>query len=182
MTPASLEWRLLDPDGASGSTDLEHVPVSLTTPPWGSRAAGHVLLFLPLGDVGQHRTEPLVLDKGRLVDLLQPVKGAVGQVDAVMADRQTPIGVVEDGHPLARQGPADRIRLKEEQDLVVLECQVERHRALLLPGEHIIQRYAFGQRAMSVAIARRLLRKPGIVAVQEPWQEGVGGLNRADPA
>jgi hypothetical protein len=30
--------------------------------------------FLPLGDGGQHRTEPLVLNKGHLVDLLQPVK------------------------------------------------------------------------------------------------------------
>src|SRR3954468_10703464 len=126
MTPAPLQRRLLDPEGAPGSTDLEHVPVSLTTPPWGSRAAVHIQLFLALGDVGQHRTEPLVLDNGRLVDLLQPVKGAVGQVDAVMADRQTPIGVVENGHPLARQGPADRVRLKEEQDLVVLECHVER--------------------------------------------------------
>src|SRR3954468_16884244 len=171
--------QLLDPEGAPGSTDLKHVPVSLTASPWGSLAAGHVQLFRPLGDVGQHRPQPFVLDNGGLIDLLQPIKGPIGQVNAVVADRQTPIGVVENGNPPARQRPADRVRLKKEQDLVVLEGQVERHRALLLPGEHIIQRDAFGQRAMSVAIRRRLLRKPGIVAVQEPWQECVGGLNRA---
>src|SRR5215218_5347541 len=106
--------RLLDPEGAPGSTDLEHVPVSLTTSPRSALAAVHVQLFLALSDVGQHRTEPLVLDNGCLVDPLQPVKGAVGQVDAVMADRQTTIGVVENGHPLARQRSGDRVRLKEE--------------------------------------------------------------------
>ena len=120
----------MDPEGAPGSTDLEHVPVSLTTSPRSALAAVHVQPFLALSDVGQHRTEPLVLDNGSLVDPLQPVKGAVGQVDAVMADRQTPIGVVENGNPLARQRPADRVRLKEEQDLVVLECQVERQARL----------------------------------------------------
>src|SRR4051812_29814494 len=57
--------------------------------------------------VGQHRTEPLVLDNGCLVDPLQPVKGAVGQVDAVMADRQTTIGVVENGHP--HMAPMERM-------------------------------------------------------------------------
>ena len=65
------------------------MPVSLTTSPRSALAAVHVQLFLALSDVGQHRTEPLVLDNGCLVDPLQPVKGAVGQVDAVMADRQT---------------------------------------------------------------------------------------------
>jgi hypothetical protein len=79
--------QLLDPEGAPGSTDLKHVPVSLTASPWGSLAAGHVQLFLPLGDVGQHRPQPLVLDNGGLIDLLQPIKGSIGQVNAVVADR-----------------------------------------------------------------------------------------------
>ena len=73
-------------------SDLEHV-VLLATPARCLGRSGHVEFLLLLGNVGQDRTETLVLDNRSLVDLLPLVEGAVGQIDAVVPNRQSPIRV-----------------------------------------------------------------------------------------
>ena len=66
------------------SAGFEHV-IALTAPSWRFLAAVHVQLLLALGDIGQSRPQTLVIDNGALIDLLQPVEGPVGQVDAPVA-------------------------------------------------------------------------------------------------
>src|SRR4029453_3356357 len=58
-------------------SDLEHM-VLLATSPRRLGRAGHVQLLLLLGDVGQDRTQSLVLDDRGLVHLRPLVEGAVG--------------------------------------------------------------------------------------------------------
>src|SRR5258705_7671484 len=55
-------------------SDLEHV-ILLATSPRRLGRAGHVELLLLLGDVGQDRAQPLVLDNRCLVDLRPFVEG-----------------------------------------------------------------------------------------------------------
>jgi hypothetical protein len=72
-------------------SDLEHM-VLLATPARRLGRTGHVEFLLLLGNVGQDRTQALVLDDRGLVDLRPFVEGAVEQVDAVVPDRQPPVG------------------------------------------------------------------------------------------
>lgn len=65
--------------------------VLLAATAWRLGRAGHVELLLLLGNVGQNRTEPLVLNDRRLVDLRPFVEGAVGQIDAIVPDRKPSI-------------------------------------------------------------------------------------------
>ena len=58
-------------------SDLEHV-VLLATSPRRLGRTGHVELLLLLGDVGQDRTQALVLDNRGRVHLWPLVEGAVG--------------------------------------------------------------------------------------------------------
>jgi hypothetical protein len=55
---------------------------------------------LLLADEGEGGAEPLVFDNRPVVDLLDLVEGAVGQLNAPVTDRQPPIGVADHGDPL----------------------------------------------------------------------------------
>jgi hypothetical protein len=72
-------------------SDLEHMVLLATSPRCLGRT-GHVEFLLLLGNVVQDRTQALVLDDRGLVHLRPFVEGAVGQVDAVVPDRQPPVG------------------------------------------------------------------------------------------
>src|SRR5258707_5419023 len=80
-------------------SDLEHM-VLLAAPARRLGRAGQVELLLLLGDVGQDRAQALVLDNRCLVHLWPFVEGAIGQIDAVVSDRQSPVGVVNHRDPL----------------------------------------------------------------------------------
>ena len=68
--------------------------ILLATSPRRLGRAGHVELLLLLGDVGQDRAQALVLDNRCLVHLWPFVEGAIGQINAVISDRQPPVGVI----------------------------------------------------------------------------------------
>ena len=72
-------------------SDFEHV-ICLATTPGGLGRTGHIKFFLLLGNVGQNRTEPFVLNDRRLIDPRPFIKSPIGQIDAVMPDCQPAIG------------------------------------------------------------------------------------------
>jgi hypothetical protein len=90
------------PGWSSDLSDLEHM-VLLAPPARRLGGAGHVELLLLFGNVSQDRTQALVLDDRGLVHLRPLVEGALGQVDAVVPDRQPPVGVINHRDPFARQ-------------------------------------------------------------------------------
>ncbi len=69
--------------------------------------------FLLLRDIGQHFSQPLVLDNSSLIDLLQSVERPVRQVTAFVLDRKPSVGVVEHGDALAGEGAGDLANLGE---------------------------------------------------------------------
>src|SRR5687767_10003268 len=68
---------------ARSSAHLEQA-LALATPPRGAIAPAHVEVLLPLRNIGQNRTQALVLDHRRLIDPLAPVKDPVGQREALV--------------------------------------------------------------------------------------------------
>src|SRR3954447_4759512 len=91
------------PDGPLASAHFEQA-CRLPASAWRSLGPAHIEFLLPLGDIGQHRPEPLVLHDRRLIDPLALVEHPIGQLTALVFDRQTPIRIVADHHTLTRQG------------------------------------------------------------------------------
>ena len=91
------------------SADLEQPGILLIAPAWPAALLRSTAELL-VADHRQHRAQPLVVDNRPLVDLLDLVKGAVSQLDALVTDRQAAGGVVDYGDPLAdcRLGLLDR--------------------------------------------------------------------------
>ena len=56
---------------------------------------------LLLADHRQERRQALVVGNRTLVDMLDLVEGPVGELDALVADRQPAIGIIHHSHPLA---------------------------------------------------------------------------------
>jgi hypothetical protein len=77
-----------------GSADFEQSRIALIAPAWCLLAAGFGPGNLLLADNGEHGAEPLVLDNLGLRDLPQLVKGAVSQLDTLVADCQPAIGII----------------------------------------------------------------------------------------
>ena len=96
------------------------MPFGLPTPTGSLGAAGLASFALPFGHEGQYFAQPLVLNNGRLIDLLEPVKGAMGQVAPLVPDAQTAVRVVDHRDALAGEGTCDFVRFEKEQHLVVL--------------------------------------------------------------
>ena len=104
--------RLFRPIGRSparlverSSADLEEAGIALIAPARPATTLGPAAeLFV--ADHRQYRSEVLVVGDRALVDLTNLVEGAIGEVDAVVADRKPAIGVVENGDVLT-----DRRRL-----------------------------------------------------------------------
>src|SRR5258706_15853869 len=156
--------------------------VLLATSPRRLGRAGHVELLLLLGNVGQDRTQALVLDNRSLVHLRTLVEGAVGQIDAVMPDRQSSVGIINYRNPFARQRPCNPGWLKNKQHLVILQRQVHRDRALFLPGKGIVEVVMSGQRTVNIAILERRLGKARVVVIDEQRQERVASRDAVDAA
>src|ERR1700682_1927173 len=81
-------------------SDLEHM-VLLATSPRRLGRTGYFELLLLLGDVGQDGAQALCPDDRGLVHLRPFVEGAVGQIDTVVPDRQSSVGIVNHRDPLA---------------------------------------------------------------------------------
>src|SRR4029077_15584615 len=84
----------------SGSADFEHV-ADLSLAAWGGLTASFSPFDLPLADMREDGAEVLVLDNSCLRNLPQLVEGGVSQVEPAVADRQPPIGVIDNRDALA---------------------------------------------------------------------------------
>jgi len=136
--------RLLHQCHARRLIDLEHVALRLPLSPRSFLGAALGLFRLSRGHIGKNLAQPLVLDDRRLIDLLKLVEGSIGQVAAFVADGDAPIGIIDDRHALAGERTRHFVRLEHEQHLVVLQGEIVRQRALLLPGEDVLQCAAAG--------------------------------------
>ena len=56
-------------------------------------------------------------------NLPQFVEGGVGQIEAMVADRQPAVRIIDYGDALAAELAGDRVRFEQEHDLVVLQGQ-----------------------------------------------------------
>ena len=121
------------PDSQSRSADFEQARVALITPPRPAALLGSATQLF-VADHSQNCPQLLVVSDRALVDLANLVEGAVGELDAVMEDRKSAVGVVKDGDPLADRRLGRLARLDDENHFVVLQCQRLREAALLLPG------------------------------------------------
>src|SRR6516164_7294638 len=82
------------------SADFEHV----ADLPLAARcflAASLGTFELALADLREDGAEVLVLDDGGLRNLPQLVEGGVGQIEAMVADRQPAVRIIDDGDALA---------------------------------------------------------------------------------
>ena len=73
---------------------------------------------LLLADESERSAEPLVLDNRPLVDLLDLVKGTVGEFDPAVADCQAAVGIIDHGDPLADRRLGLVGRFQDEEDLM----------------------------------------------------------------
>ena len=75
------------PGSPSRSADFEQTRVALIAPARRLCAPNFCAFDLLLADEGEGGTEPLVVDNRGLWDVAQLVEGAVGELDALVADR-----------------------------------------------------------------------------------------------
>src|SRR3954463_6977354 len=162
---------------AASSTYLEQAR-PLTAPARRLLAPPQVALLLPLGDVGQNRPQPLVLHHRRLVHPLALVKGPIGKLQALVLDRKSTVGIVEHRDALTGEGPCDVVWLKDEQHVVILQRQAVGDRALLLPGERLVNLVMLAQKPVQILVRARLLGEAAIVVLHERRQELVASLDR----
>src|SRR3954452_13273976 len=114
----------MSPLGSSrNSTDFVQSRIALIASARCLFAAGFGPGNLLLADNGEHGAEPLVLDNLGLRDLPQLVKGAVSQLDTLVADCQPAIGIIEPARPLADRRLGQVGRRENENHLVVLQGQ-----------------------------------------------------------
>jgi len=85
---------------AEFSADFEQPCVELITSALRRAATCLGPFDLLLADDGEDRAKPFVIDNIALRNL-QRVKGAVGQLDPLVADRQPPVGMINHSNPLA---------------------------------------------------------------------------------
>ena len=108
-----------------------------------------------------------------MVDLAKLIEGAVGELNAVMTDRKTSIGIVDNGHPLADRRVGLVGRFQDENHLVVLQRQRPGEGALLLPGKGVLQIISGMQWPVQIFLIGRHLGKARVVVGHEPRKEGV---------
>ena len=124
-------------------------------------------------DKGERSAEALVLDNRPLVDLLDLVKGTVGEFNPAVADCQAAVGIIDDGEPLADRRLGLLAWLQDEHNLVVLQGQRLRQGALLLPGKGVVEIVAGAQRPVQILIVGRRFGKARVVVGDESREEGV---------
>src|SRR4030088_1449872 len=79
-----------------------------------------------IADHRQYCPQPLVVGDGALVDVAKRIEGAVSELDAVVADRQPAIGIIDNVHSLSDRCLGLFARLQDEQHLLVLQSQCSR--------------------------------------------------------
>src|SRR5512143_531094 len=114
--------------------------MALIAPAWPTATFGSATKLF-IADHRQYWPQPLVIGDSALVDVADLVKGAVSEINAVIADRKPTVGMVDDGDPLADCRLGLLARRQDEEHFVVLQRQ-----RLLLPGKRVFQIVADAQR------------------------------------
>src|SRR5512132_4200165 len=127
------------------SADLEETGIALIAPAWPTATFGSTTKLF-IADHRQYWSQPLVVGDSALVDVADLVKGAVSEINAVIADRKPAVGMVNDGYPLADCRLGFLARRQDEDHFVVLQRQRLREGALLLPGKRVFQIVAAARR------------------------------------
>src|SRR5947207_5271124 len=99
------------------SADLEETGIALIAPTWPAATFGFAAQLF-IADHRQYCPQLLVAGDSALVDLPNLVKDAIGELNAVVADRKPAIGMIDDGHPLANRRLSLVARLQDEDHLV----------------------------------------------------------------
>src|SRR5512132_2401466 len=147
-------------------------PWCSTAPAWPTATFGSATKLF-IADHRQYWPQPLVIGDSALVDVADLVKGAVSEINAVIADRKPAVGMVNDGYPLADCRLGLRARRQDEDHFVVLQCQRLREGALLFPGKRVFQIVADAQRPVQILFIRRQLGKARVVVGHERREQGV---------
>ena len=162
------------------SADAEHVPALIPTLGRSDAALVGLMHVLALPDQVEQGPQPLVFGDGGLVDLPDLVEGAIGEVDAVVADHQAAVGTVVDGDALADRRLGGLRRLQNEHHLVVLQGQRLGQGAFHAPGEGLIEVVAAGHGPVQILGVGGGLGETGVVVSEKSREEGVAALDGAD--
>ena len=90
-------------------------------------------------DVLQHGRQPLVVDDRAGLHCLDLVEQLETEHCSVELNREPSVRVIHHLHPLAHQAAGERRRIQEQHHPVIVQGQVARHRALLPPGQDLVQ-------------------------------------------
>src|SRR3954447_12073414 len=102
------------------------------------------------------------------------------KLQALVLDRKSTVGIVEHRDALAGEGPCDRVRLEDEQHVVILQRQAVRDRAVLLPGKRLIELVVLAHRPVQVLVRARLLANAPMVVPHERRRALVACFDRRD--
>ena len=106
------------------------------------RRVGGLLRF----DLLQYGRQPLVVDDRAGLHCLDLVEHLETERCSIELNREPPVRVIHDLHLLARQATGQRRRVQQQHHPVVVQGQVARHRALLPPGQDLVQIIGLRQR------------------------------------
>ena len=118
----------------------------------------------------QYGRQPLVVDDCAGLHCLDLVEHLETERRSVELYREPSVRVVHHLHLLARQATGQRRRVQEQHHPVVVQGQVARDRALLPPGQDLVQIIGLRQRSMQILGIGRVAAEARVVGGDEPRQ------------
>jgi hypothetical protein len=138
-----------------------------------------IALLLVDPDLTQHGAEPLVGDDGTLLNARDLVKkDPTGERRIRVAELDASVLVLVDTTSFAGQSKRLGPGLHEVDDSFVVEGQILRELALLLPGESQVEILVVADRSVCIVTALRLAREALIVVGEKLRQVGVRRFGR----
>lgn len=125
----------------------------------------------------QRLAEPLVLDDSALIHPCDPVEGAVGQGQALVADLNSAVREVIDDDLLPRQGARDLVGLEDEHHPVVLNRQRVGDGPFHALGEAAVEIVQRRERPVHILVVPGGLGEAAVVVGHEGREQGVAGLD-----
>ena len=161
----------------SGATD----PVLLSVGEASTSQLPTITLLLVAPDLAQHGAESLVGHDRALRHTGSLVKeDTAGERLVAVVDLGASILVLMHAAAFAREGQRLGPGLDQVHDPFVVEGQVSRQLALLLPGEDPVEVLVVAQRTVRIMRTHRLSTESSVVVGAEPRQVRVAGLDRRD--
>jgi hypothetical protein len=118
----------------------------------------------------QYGRQPLIVDDRAGLHCLDLVEHLETEHCSIELNREAPVRVVHDLHLLAHQATGQRGRVEQQHHPVVVQGQIARDRALLPPGQDLIEVIGLCQRPMQILGIGRVTAKARVVGGDEPRQ------------